>query len=117
LNRPRPDLNNTIIEIQNDELKQTALAFAAITASLNAQTDPTAGVANDDVYQLPELLVTALLWESDLQSTTASVSAIDSERLQSSGTQHFGDLINTIPNLSLVRHFLATSLYPNSWYR
>ena len=90
------------------KLKQTALAFAAITASLNAQTDPTAGVANDDVYQLPELLVTALLWESDLQSTTASVSAIDSERLQSSGTQHFGDLINTIPNLS----WSATSSRP-----
>ncbi|MGB0416468.1 MAG: TonB-dependent receptor [Coraliomargarita sp.] len=89
-------------------LKRTTLAFAAMAASLNAQTDSAAENAGEEVYELPELVVTGLLWESELQSTTASVSVYDSQRLQRSGTQHFGDLINSIPNMS----WSATSSRP-----
>ena len=51
-------------------------------------------------HELPTLVVTGTLWESELQSTTASVSVLDAESLKSSGTQHFGDIVNAIPNLT-----------------
>ena len=52
------------------------------------------------IPELPVTIVTGELWESELQKTTASVTVIDNKLLQSSGTQHFGDLINAIPNLT-----------------
>ncbi len=82
-------------------IQRTSLAFAAVlTASLNAQTEPVASDAADNAVQIPETIVTGTLWESDLQKTTASITVIDEQRLKRSGTQHFGDLINAIPNLS-----------------
>ena len=76
-------------------------AFAAFTASLHAQsaTDAPASV-EPETNQLPTTVVTGTLWESELQSTTASITVLDSEQIQSSGTQHFGDIINSIPNLT-----------------
>lgn len=82
-------------------IQRTSLAFAAVlTASLNAQTEPVASDAADNAVQIPETIVTGTLWESDLQKTTASITVIDEQRLKSSGTQHFGDLVNAIPNLT-----------------
>ena len=60
------------------------------------------------IYELEEIIVTAGLWDSELQKTNASVSVISEATLKNSGTQHFGDLINAIPNLT----WSATSSRP-----
>ena len=60
------------------------------------------------IPELPVTIVTGKLWESELQKTTASITVIDDELLHSSGNQHFGDLINAIPNMS----WSATSSRP-----
>ena len=70
-----------------------ALALAT-TASLSAQE------SSEKVYELNPVVVTGDLWESELQSTTASVSVLDEATLDSNGVQHFEDVVNAIPNLS-----------------
>ncbi|MDP4879270.1 MAG: TonB-dependent receptor plug domain-containing protein [Opitutales bacterium] len=80
-------------------MKQTVtiLAAAALFGSLHAEE-------NTEIATLPQLeattIVTGSLWESELQQTTASVSVISEDALQSSGTQHFQDIVNSIPNLT-----------------
>ena len=54
------------------------------------------------VTELPPTVVTGDLWKSQLQQTTASVTVLDGERLKYSGSQHFSDLINTIPNIRII---------------
>jgi outer membrane receptor for ferrienterochelin and colicin len=78
-------------------------------SALALLTIATTGFAQEaTVPELPTTVVTGDLWESELQKTTASVTVVDNERLQRSGTQHFGDLINAIPNLT----WSATSSRP-----
>ena len=60
------------------------------------------------VTELPPTVVTGDLWKSQLQQITASVTVLDGERLKYSGSQHFSDLINTIPNIA----WSATSSRP-----
>jgi outer membrane receptor protein involved in Fe transport len=72
---------------------QATLAFAAFAACLNGQTA-------SEAPQLPTTIVTGDLWESELERTTASVTVIDNARLTTNGTQHFEDIVNTIPNLT-----------------
>lgn len=79
-----------------------ALALLTTTAAVFAQDEAA------PVPTLPITVVTGELWESELQKTTASITVLESEPLQRSGTQHFGDLINTIPNLT----WSATSSRP-----
>lgn len=79
-----------------------ALALLTTTAVAFAQDEAA------PVPTLPTTVVTGELWESELQKTTASISVLESEPLQRSGSQHFGDLINTIPNLT----WSATSSRP-----
>ncbi|MCH2192331.1 MAG: TonB-dependent receptor plug domain-containing protein, partial [Gammaproteobacteria bacterium] len=80
------------------KLKSTLL-FAAFASSLPASNE-TATNRAETFYQLPDVVVTGLLWKSELQNATASVSVIDSESIQRSGSQHFEDIINTIANLT-----------------
>jgi iron complex outermembrane recepter protein len=78
------------------------LAVAALAGPLYAQDEPAEHAA--DPTALPQLksttVVTGTLWESELQKTTASVTLIKAESMRDSGTQHFGDLVNSIPNLT-----------------
>ena len=101
LTRPWPDLNRPTIEIHMTYIRNI-LAVAALAGPLYAQAEPTANAAN--TAALPQLetttVVTGTLWESELQNTTASVTVIDAESIRSSGSQHFGDLISSIPNLT-----------------
>ncbi|MFL2832189.1 MAG: TonB-dependent receptor, partial [Coraliomargaritaceae bacterium] len=79
-------------------MKYTISAFALLsiaTTPLFAEEDVVSAIP-----ELPVTIVTGELWESELQKTTASVTVIDDKLLQSSGTQHFGDLINAIPNMT-----------------
>lgn len=78
---------------------KASLLFAAFTSGLPASNE-TATNRAETIYELPDVVVTGLLWESELQSTTASISVIDSASIQRSGAQHFEDIINTIPNLT-----------------
>ena len=72
-----------------------ALLGLALTASLFAQESEEL-----PVYELKDIIVTGELWESELQRTTASISVLDEATLQNNGTQHFEDVINSIPNLT-----------------
>ena len=77
------------------------LAFAAFTAGLHAQSASDAPASTEqESEQLATTVVTGDLWESDLQSTTASVTVFDETRLQDNGTLHFEDIINAIPNVT-----------------
>ena len=98
--RQRPDLKQTLIEIQMKYIP-TILAFAASSAGLHAQS-ATEAPANSqpEANQLPTTIVTGSLWESELERTTASVTVIDQARLETNGTQHFEDIVNAIPNLT-----------------
>ena len=78
---------------------KTSLLLSAFASGLPASNETSAYQA-EAIYELPDVVVTGLLWESELQSTTASVSAIGSQLIQRSGAQHFEDIINTIPNLT-----------------
>jgi outer membrane receptor protein involved in Fe transport len=98
---------------------KTTIAFAVLTSGLSAQT--TAPASAKDIHELPDFVVTGSLWESDLTRTTASVTALDSERL-AGDTQHFEDLINAIPNLtwtggtSRPRYFQIRGIGENSQF-
>ncbi len=62
----------------------------------NTQTDTNQG----EVFELAPVVVTGYLWESELQSATASVSVLDEAQLELNGVQHFEDIVNTIPNVT-----------------
>lgn len=96
----RGRISNITIEIQM-KYRHYPLAFAAITSALCAQTNtsPQATEASE-IYELPPVYVTADLWESELQSTTASVSVLDASQLEIKASEHFDDIINSIPNLT-----------------
>lgn len=76
------------------DITRTFVLSAALTASLFAQDN------NEAVYQLPPVVVTGELWQSELQKTTASVTVLNETALENNGVQHFEDVINSIPNLT-----------------
>lgn len=65
-----------------------------------ASAAPAAITTSGEVVQLDPVRVTADLWETPLEKTTASVSVYDGASLDASGVRHFGDLANQIPNLT-----------------
>lgn len=85
------------------QITRIFVSLITLAASLLAQEEDEA-----PVYELEEIVVTAFLWDSELQKTNASVSVISEETIKNSGTQHFGDLVNSIPNLT----WSATSSRP-----
>ncbi|MEN8735463.1 MAG: TonB-dependent receptor plug domain-containing protein, partial [Lentimonas sp.] len=79
------------------QITYTIAAFA-LASHLHAQES---AVKSSELQRLEATtIVTGGLWDSELQQTTASVSVLSEETLKSNGTQHFGDIINAIPNLS-----------------
>lgn len=77
------------------------LACTALTVGLHAQSiSETAADTSLDTLTLAPTVVTAELWQSDLQTTSASVSVIDSARLEINGVQHFEDIVQAIPNIT-----------------
>ena len=87
-------------------MKHTLSALALLSSATTALFAEESAVPA--IPELPVTIVTGELWESELQKTTASVTVIEDELLQSSGTQHFGDLINAVPNMT----WSATSSRP-----
>jgi outer membrane receptor protein involved in Fe transport len=99
LQSPKAGSQPYIIEIQMNKL---ICAFALLSISSVSYAE------EEIVTELPPIIVTGDIWDTELQQTTASVTVLDGERLKYSGTQHFSDLINTIPNMS----WSATSSRP-----
>ena len=99
LQSPKAGSQPYIIEIQMNKLIS---AFALLSISSVSYAE------EEIVTELPPIIVTGDIWDTELQQTTASVTVLDGERLKYSGTQHFSDLINTIPNMS----WSATSSRP-----
>ncbi|MDQ8195067.1 TonB-dependent receptor [Coraliomargarita sp. SDUM461004] len=75
-------------------MKHTIRAIALLSIASIAFAQET------EVQMLPTTVVTGELWESDIQKTTASVTVFDQAALENSGTQHFEDVIHSIPNLT-----------------
>lgn len=95
------------------------IVFLTLTSAVFAND----ALKNEEpVHQLPELVVTASLWKTDLLSTTASTTAIGSSELEAGGNFHFQDLINAIPNLtwtggtSRPRYFQIRGIGENSQF-
>ncbi len=66
-----------------------------------AQTAPIAAASSATApVRLEPLRVTADLWESPLDRISASVSVYDEPALRAGAVQHFGDLVDQIPNLT-----------------
>ena len=74
------------------------LANGARAAETTPAPAPT--TALEKPVELEPVRVTADLWETPLEKTTASVSVYDGSALEASGVRHFGDLANQIPNLT-----------------
>ncbi len=79
-------------------MKQILLTTACLSAILttHGQDSFEAEVSTT----LPTVYVTGDIWESPLSEIAASVSVIDSDRLEVNGVQHFEDIINSIANVT-----------------
>ena len=71
-----------------------ALAAPSFT---NAQE---AANATGDTIELPSVIVTGELWQTELGKTTASVSLLDQHALESPELSHFDDISAYLPNLT-----------------
>jgi iron complex outermembrane recepter protein len=77
----------------------TSYFFLLISSAVCLAAEPVAEPLVPGL-DLETLVVTGDLWESPLERLAASVSILNRESLQSNGTRHFGDLIDSIPNLT-----------------
>lgn len=73
-----------------------ALLFTSIPLVQFAQSAP----PSEPTTTLAPLLVTADLWSSELDRTSASATVFDAPQLAANGQQHLADLINATPNLT-----------------
>ncbi|MEM9160348.1 MAG: TonB-dependent receptor, partial [Verrucomicrobiota bacterium] len=53
-----------------------------------------------EIVDLPSLIITGSLWESELQDTTASITVLSGEGLQGTGALHLENAITSIPNVT-----------------
>ena len=75
-------------------MKKLIRAFALLSIS-------SASYAEEEIVtELPPIIVTGDIWDSELQKTTASVTVLNKASLEDKGVQHFEDVINAIPNLT-----------------
>ncbi|MBC2607539.1 TonB-dependent receptor [Pelagicoccus albus] len=102
---------------------QTPLAIALLSVSLTASVNSDEFVNDsDDVFELPAAVVTGDLWQSDLLETSASVTLLDSDSLQTPGFEHFDDLTAYLPNLTTTggtsrsRYFQLRGIGENSQF-
>lgn len=105
--RPKAGSHSPKFEIQQMTKTTYTLAISAALIS-HASLGNTLPDSELPIYELKEIIVRGDIWETELQKMTASVSVLESESIQRSGSQHFGDLINSIPNLT----WSATSSRP-----
>lgn len=85
--------------IHKKYLKQKLASTVGVSLTLWGITG--AQVADDsDIVELPKLVVTGDLWESEFQKTTASVSLIDIQSAPSAAFQHMSDLKELVPGLT-----------------
>lgn len=56
--------------------------------------------ASNDIIELPSVIVTGELWQTELRKTTASVSLLDQQALESPELSHFDDISAYLPNLT-----------------
>jgi iron complex outermembrane receptor protein len=75
----------------------SALLSTSFSLGLIAQSAPP---TEEAPTELAPLLVTADLWSSELDRTSASATVFDAAQLATHGQQHFADLISSTPNLT-----------------
>ncbi len=80
------------------------LALAATTLAASAQTTIDATESRsprESIQELPTTtVVTSELWQSEIEAATASVTVLDDATLDTGGTRHFEDIVQSIPNLT-----------------
>ena len=73
----------------------------ALLSSITASASLTHGQsASYETEELAPVVVTADIWETPISEISASTTVISSDQIEASGSQHFEDLINSIPNVS-----------------
>lgn len=104
------------------KLRRLLLAAATLAALPLARTQTVPADPAAPAVKLEPLTVTADLWASPLERIPASVSVYDSAALQAGNVRHFGDLVDSIPNLtwsggtSRPRFFQIRGIGENSQY-
>lgn len=102
-------------------MKKITSILLFIACTFSAFAEPSSQ-SKESIYQLPDFTVKATLWNSDLYATEQSVSLIDTQAIELSGSQHFQDLIDSIPNLTFTggtarpRHFQIRGIGENSQF-
>ncbi len=102
-------------------LAATGSLLLASVASTWAQSTPAAS-PSESVSELDTLVVTADLWSSELNRTSASATVFGPPTLSANGTQAFGNLIESTPNLtwtggtSRPRYFQIRGIGENSQF-
>ena len=84
-------------------MKPNVLKLVLLLLAANVHAQPKNETATDfeqEPLALEPIVVTGELWESELQTVTASVSILEKEQLNLNGVQHFEDIINVIPNVT-----------------
>ena len=96
------------------------VAFSTARAQASNVAAPATAAAAP--VKLEPVRVTADLWESPLERIPASVSVFDEAALRAGAVQHFGDLVDQVPNLtwtggtSRPRYFQIRGIGENSQY-
>lgn len=80
-------------------MKLHILLLLSITVHLSlfsAETD----LQTEPVHQLPDLNITATVWENTPEATPESVSLLDDKELHRASAERFEDLLDSLPNLT-----------------
>ena len=100
----------------------TALTSVAAFAAAHAQTNASPAPDTAPPVTLEPVRVTGDLWASPLARIPASVTVFDETALRAGSVQHFGDLVDQVPNLtwtggtSRPRYFQIRGIGENSQY-
>ena len=92
-----------------------------IVVNLKGQTVDTPKLQSD-TYELPDLIVTGLLWDTPVKNVPESVTLFSDTDLKNRHAVHFKDLIGAIPNLTYTggtnrpRYFQIRGLGENSQF-
>ena len=74
------------------------LLLLSITLSLSLSSAESDSI--EPLYELPDLKVSATLWENTLEATPESVSLLDDKQLQNQSADRFEDLVDSLPNVT-----------------
>ena len=94
--------------VRNLLLGSTAILSVAINTGLRAEDAP---AADDDGVKLEEILVTARKRSENLMDVPDSITALSSSTIERANITEARDIVNRVPNVSIVESLSPTSTY------